>query len=96
MSTNERDIITMAADALQRDVEASQGQFERCRKAGNDLAAAIRNLPESDVKTALYPAYEAFMQQDAGNFGPPAPWADGCVGEHSPALPTCEMAPDGS
>lgn len=68
-----RKSVLILLDQMERAVDGSQGQFERCRKAGNDLAAAIRNLPESATKIALYPAYEAFMGQDSGNFQPPYP-----------------------
>ena len=72
--TTSHDEIVRQADTMQRAIDGLTGNFERCRKAGNDLAAAIAALPESDAKTALYSAYEKFMQQDAGNFAPPAPW----------------------
>lgn len=71
--TTNHDEIVRNAGAMQRAIDGLTGTFERCRKAGNDLAAVIAALPESDAKTALYPAYEEFMQQDAGNFAPPYP-----------------------
>lgn len=70
---DKRSEISADLDWMMRSALGLEGQFQRCRDAASTLAAAIAALPESEAKTALYSAWEKFMQQDAGNFEPPYP-----------------------
>lgn len=73
-ATDAAEQIAQKVDWLVRSVHGSEAQFDRCRKAGTTLAAVVYAYvedPEGVGTDALREAYNAFMTQDAGNFGPP-------------------------
>lgn len=63
--------IDQRIDYLLRVSNGTQRQFDRCRKAANELAAVVYAFtedPQGVGTDALREAWQTFMQQDAGNF----------------------------
>lgn len=67
----------MDTAASDRDATGTDWQrFERCRAAGNALAAAVQrhaDMPSRATKEALYDAWLDWLQQDARTFNPAVP-----------------------